>query len=284
MGKISQIPSQQIISFHFRFLRLPVTWEVLTGARWEKFRAAKLRAEVAVRGRALTSDELAEFERRIPAAPLLCGRMKQIRAAKSEVLSEITDFRGLRADFFRLREGEVNKLAAFLDSVGAWPPSRDPSKYAPGHGLRFPVYVQPDDVWAFRYDLRDALLDKNRAWFKENVAPVLSKPKTWLDLFPRQPANDFHLQFELSDVAAGVVILTNARHMLFASVLADIAGGIRFKKCSRKGCGAPFPITSEHVKRFCTEKCGHLALVQKTRAEERKKRRAEKLLARKSLR
>ncbi len=237
-----------------------------------------------MRGRALNSDELAEFEGRIPVAPLLCGRMKKIRTVDSEVLSEITDFRGLRADFFRLPEGDLNKLAAFLDSVGAWPASRDPSKYAPGHGLRFPVYVQPDDVWAFRYDLRNALLDQNRAWFKETVTPVLSNPKTWLDLFPRQQANDFHLQFELSGVAAGVVILTNARHMLFAGVLADIARDICFKKCSRKGCGAPFPITTEHVKRFCTEKCGHLALVQKRRAEEKKERRAEKLRARKSMR
>jgi hypothetical protein len=276
MMKISQIPSQKIIPIRFRFVKLPVVWNVLTGARWEQYRVAKLRAEVAGRGRELTKDEIAYFARRIPAAPLLCGRLRRIQAVDSEVLSEITDIRGIWDEFFRLPEGDLTKLAAFLNKVGAWPSSGDPSQSTPGHALKFPVIVQPSAVWDFRDDLRDGLLDRNRQRFKEAIAPVLSKPQTWLDLFPHQPANDFPLRFELSGVVAGVVTLTNTRHMLFATALADVAHDIRFKLCAREGCGVPFPITSEHVKKFHSAKCGHLALVQKGREEEKKKRRAEK--------
>jgi hypothetical protein len=202
--------------------------------------------------------------------------MKRIQSVDAEALSEIGDMRGLRDEFFGLPKGDLNQLAAFLNKVGAWPSSGDPSQSAPGHALKFPAIVQPSAVWAFRDDLRDALLDRNCQRFKEAIAPVLSTPKTWLDLFPYQPANNFPLRFEFSGVVAGVVILTNARHMLFANGLADVGQGFRFRLCARKGCGVPFPIKSEHLKRvkkFHNARCGHLALVQKGRDEEKKRKR-----------
>ena len=254
-------------------------WEVLAGARWEQLKAARLKgyeAYAAKRGKKLMLDELANIERRMPAGPLLRGRIKKIEAIDSEVLSEITDIGAIREKFFGLPENDLDKLAAFLNEVGAWPSSGDPSQSTPGHGMKFPVIVQPSDVWAFRDDLKDALLDKNRKWFKQSVTPVSSKPKTWFDLYSNHQANDFHLHFELSNVVAGVVTLTNARHMLFATLLADVARGIRFKLCARKGCRQPFPITSEHVKKYHSPECGHLALVQKQREKEKKKRRAGK--------
>lgn len=276
MKKRSPRPSQQNISFRFRFVKLPVTWEILTGARWEQYKAATPKNVAAKLKRELTPDEIADFERRIPAAPLLRGQMRKIQTLDSEVLTEIADLRSLRDEFFALPEGDLDTLAGFLNKVGAWPSSGDPSKGTPGYALSFPVFVQPDEVWAFRRDLDDALLDRNRQSFKEAVTPVSSRPKTWLDLYVPHPANDFHLRFELSNVVAGVVTLTNARHALFATVLADIARGIRFKMCARKGCTVPFPITSKHGKKYHSVKCGHLALVQKQREVERKKREAEK--------
>lgn len=287
MMKRSQIPSQQIISFRFSFIKLPVVWEVLTEARREKFKTQLFKECVAGRRWQRRPGEMAAFEEWLPVAPLLWGRMRRIQTLESEVLSEITDLQSIRDEFFALPENDPERLAAFLNRVGAWPSSNDPaSRNSPGHGLMFPLVVQPSEVWAFRADLRDALLDKNRQWFKENVTPVSSKPKTWIDLFPRQPANEFPLRFELSGVVAGIVPLTNARHMLFATALADVAQGIHFKLCARKGCGVPFPIKSEHlkkVKRFHDTKCEHRALVQRGREEEKKKRRAEKPRARKSL-
>jgi hypothetical protein len=273
MVKRSQSTSQHIIPIRFRFVKLPVVWEVLTGARWEQLKAARLRSYAKRRGKELSVDEKTDFERLIPAAPLLYGRIKGIQAIDAEVLSEITDIWQMREKFFGLPEDNLDKLAAFLNEVGAWPSSNEPDPDIPGHGVRFPVILKPDDVWAFRHDLKDALLDKNREWFKESVTPVSSKPKTWLDLFSHHRANDFPLRFELSDVVAGVVTLTNARHMLFAIALADVSRGIRFKTCARKGCGAPFPITSKHAKKFHSPECAHLALVQRGRNAEKKKRR-----------
>ncbi|MGA7523538.1 MAG: hypothetical protein WBW84_13880 [Acidobacteriaceae bacterium] len=283
MRKRSQIPSQQEFSFRFRFVKLPVVWEVLDGARWEYFRAARLRgyaAYAAKRGGKLTSDGLAKFERQFPAVPLLRGHLRELQAVDSEVLSEIADIESLRAEFFGLPENDINKLADFLDKVGAWPSSDDPAQDSPGHGFRFPVIVQPGAVWAFRDDLRDAVLDRSRKWFKASVTPVSPKPKAWIDLFSQHPVNDFHLRFELSGVVAGVVTLTNARQMLFASVLADVARGVRFRICKRKDCLKPFPIRDKRTGEYCSEKCGHLALVRRGR----KKVEAAKKMTRKSLR
>ena len=195
--------------------------------------------------------------------------LKEVRSLDAEVLSELNGWHW-RDEFFRLPEDDLDPLAAFLNEVGAWPSSAD-STDIPGHAIRYPVFVQPDDVWAFRENLNYALLDRNRKWFKETVTPVLPKPKTWLDLYPPQPANDFELRFELSGVAAGVVTLTNARHMLFATVLADVARGIRFKTCKRKDCRNPFAIESGHKRDYCGQYCGHLESVRRNRAKSKNK-------------
>jgi hypothetical protein len=197
------------------------------------------------------------------------------RESASRVLSELNGWHW-RDEFFALPRGDVDRLAAFLSGVGAWPGQGEPNPNAPGHALRFPLIVQPEDVWSFRDDLKDALA--NHKLVKETVAPGRSSPKSWSDLFSHSSANSFEMRFELSNVTAGVVTITNARHMLFATLLADVARGIRFKICKRKGCEVSFPITSRHKKDYHSRECGHLALMQRKRRAERKKR------ARKSLR
>lgn len=267
---MAQIMAQTLIPIRFRFLKLPVSWEVLVGERLDKFRAAQLKTYAAKRGKELTLNEQTALERRAPAGSLLCGRIKEVRSLDAEVLSELNGWHW-RDEFFALPENDLDQLAAFLNEVGAWPSSGN-STDTPGHAMKYPVFVQPNDVWAFRENLNYALLNRNRKWFKETVAPVLSKPKTWLDLYPPQPANDFQLRFELSDVAAGVVTLTNARHMLFATALADVARGIRFKTCQRRDCQKPFAITSEHTRKFCSQYCGHLVSLRKKREKEQRER------------
>ena len=64
-------------------------------------------------------------------------------------------------------------------------------------------------------------------------------------------------------MSVGAVTITNARHMLFATVLADVARGIRFKTCKRKDCRKPFPIESEHKRDYCKPYCGHLVSLRK---------------------
>jgi len=227
------------IPIRFRFLKLPVTWELQDNK--------KLGA-------------------------VLCGQLKLSREADKVPLSELDGWK-LRDEFFRLPENDPHRLAAFLNAVGAW--SSDPEEAA-FDLRRFPCYVHLDDVWRFRADLRDALLRTHRENFIRSVAPRLAKPKTLADLEaePYSWVHNFPLRFELSDVAAGVVTVTNARRMLFATVLADVAGGIRFKICQRPDCGVAFPLESKHKRKFCCWNCAHLTTVRRNRPRKGRRKNA----------
>ncbi len=277
--------AQQIVPIRFTFVRLPVSWKVLSGEQLRGLLAAQFKAHATKHGKKLSSDKLRDLMKgSTPAGPVLYGQLKETESAQSGVLREINGWHW-RHEFFSLPADDLDRLVAFLNEVGAWPSSGDPNPYTPGHALMFPAIVQPEDVWSFRDDLKDALLDGNRKWFKETVTPIISKPKTWLDLYSHQPANNFPLHFELTKVPGGVVTLTNARHMLFATVLADVARGIRFKTCKRRDCRKPFPIETKHKHDYCEPYCGHLVSLRKKRDEEKKQRRAEeRKRARKSLR
>lgn len=214
------------IPISFRFLKMPVTWEMGTSQKTGTF----------LRG-------------------------QQIVQPLDKVKLSKLDGWECRDEFFGLPENDVARLAAFLDKVGVW--SSDPERME-----RYPLHAHVDDVWRFRAELRDALLDQKH--FIASVTPKVPNPKTELDLMQPHPANRFLLRFELSEVAAGVVTITNARHMLFATVMADIASGIRFKTCKRKDCGKPFPLESEHKRKFCSQYCGHLVSQRQKRAAKRK--------------
>ena len=74
---MAQIVAHTLIPIRFRFLKLPVSWEVLAGERLDKFRTAQLKAYAAKRGKELTLNEQTDLERRALAGPLLCGRIKR---------------------------------------------------------------------------------------------------------------------------------------------------------------------------------------------------------------
>jgi hypothetical protein len=228
------------IPISFRFLEMPVTWEVSVSPK---------------------------------VGTVLCGRLKKWESPEEVGLSELDGWT-CRDEFFGLPENDAAKLAEFLDKVGVWSADGESSSL---DWSRYPLYAHVDDVWRFRGELRDALLHQKD--FMAGVTPNLQRPKTLLDLMAQpHPSNNFPLRFELSKVAAGVVTITNARQMLFATVLADVARGIRFKTCKRKDCGKPFPIESEHTRMFCSQYCGHLVSQRKKRAAEQKRRRARKSL------
>jgi len=212
------------IPIRFRFLKVPIKWE-LTGTD-------------------------------------LSGKPRKIDLEERS-LSELDGWQ-CRREFLDLRENDPNALLAFLDKVGMWQGTEAP--YWPIKVLR----VESANVWDFREDLKSALLyPKN---FMDQLAPQIPAPKTLLDLYLPHPANDFRLRFELSRVAAGVVTILNAREMLLATALTDVARGIRFKSCKRKDCGRPFPIESEHERKYCSQYCGHLESLRRKRREEQKKR------------
>ena len=239
--KMAQIMAHQIIPIRFTFMRLPVAWSADTTAK---------------------------------AGPVVSGRLQRWKTSPDEVRLVELDGWHLRDEFFGLPENDIEALTRFLNKVGVWSSETGASL----DWSRYPLHVHPHDVWRFREELKDALLYPKA--FASSVTPRLTKARTLLDLMTPHPANNFPLSFELTDVAAGAVTLTNARHMLFATVLADVARGIRFKTCKRKDCRKPFPIESEHKREYCGQYCGHLQSVRRKRREAR----AAKKKARKSLR
>jgi hypothetical protein len=230
------------IPIRFRFLRLPVAWEVSVSPL---------------------------------VGTVLCGQLRKWESSPGEVRLSELDGWACRDKFFGLQEDDVPGLADFLNQVGAWFSGPDSAAL---DWSRYPLYAHADEVWQFREDLRDALLDQSRKHFVEQVAPELPVPKTLLDLMAPRPANNFPLRFELSKVAAGVVTIINARQMLFTTVLADVASRISFKTCKRKDCEKPFPIESAHKRKFCSQYCGHLVSQRKKRAAKQRQKRARKSL------
>jgi hypothetical protein len=222
------------ISIRFRFLRLPVVWEVSENPK---------------------------------AGPYFHGQLEVTPEKKDLKLVELDGW-ALRDQFFGLPENNIDRLAEFLNKVGVW--SSDPDEAALDIS-RYPLSACAEEVWRFREDLRWALLYQRP--FIAQVAAESKSPRTRFDLISRpHRANQFQLRFEITDVVAGVVTILNARHMLFTTVLADVASGIRFKICQRKDCRKPFPIESEHARKFCSQPCGHLVSQRKKRAAKRKKK------------
>jgi len=254
MGKNVTRPSHQIIDIRFRFLRLPVTWEVLEGNRWDEYKASCLRR---VPSKALLNGVS------VPPPPLLYGRLK-VKAAEVGTFPVTEDLDAVRAEFFDLPEGDLHSLAAFLNTVGAWPSSGDPSQSLPGHQMRFPLTVEPQAIWDFRRDLRHAML--NPSQFKEFLHQMRN-PRSWLELSSQEgAANGFTVQFELFGPVVASVTLTNARHMLFAAALSDLARGIRFKRCKRRDCTGLVPVKKGSLKKYHTTRCERRALMRRRRA------------------
>jgi hypothetical protein len=186
-----------------------------------------------------------------------------------------------RREFFKLPQNE-NTLLGFLSKVGVWREGRvgadmpyvftpvAPFIYWPSKEMLQncqigqPPPVSVEAMWDFRRSLAEFL--KNRKRFIETHAPA-RRPRTGLEtLFP---VNKFDLSFELEKNPEGVVTVIGAREMLLTTVYADIVRGLRFKYCRRSDCKAPFAITSNHEKFYCSQACAHLDNVRKKRREAR---------------
>ena len=235
------------IPIRFRFLKLPAIWDLR-----------------AVQGQPHHEGQYFAFP-------------KLLTDGEGSKVSELDGW-SCRDEFFGIPEGDNEKLHKFLTNVGVfsnlelsghW--SKEVTQHCrEGH----PVPIDVQGLWNFRDGLRRALID--RKGFKEKYASPLPRPTTTLGMV-KQSGAEFPLHFELESVALGVVTTTDAYHMLLATVFADVARDIRFKVCKREDCQRPFPITSEHTRKFCSQYCGHLVSQRKKRAAEQKKRRTEKL-------
>ncbi len=242
------------IPIRFEFLRTPAIWELRT-VEGDRHHSAQLFAF----SRVLSDDSLDAFK-----------------------LTELDGWKR-RDEFFEITDGNDAKLLKFLAKVGVWSNMEISGHWSQevmrhcreGH----PVPISVQGLWRFREGLKWALLNKRE--FRERDAPRLSRPETGLQLVQRSGI-EFPLRFELESVASGLVTITDAYHMLLATVFADVARGIRFKTCKRRDCLRPFAIESKHVRIFCSQYCGHLVSQRKKRQKEQMEKRAERRRAKKS--
>jgi hypothetical protein len=186
-----------------------------------------------------------------------------------------------RDAFLSIPENDNDKLLQFLETVGQWSRSEgDITRHWSQEVQRHisdgnPTPLSVAGLWIFQRSLKQALLNKSA--FKKMYAPLTARPKTGVELLQEgHQGVAFPLRFEITDVPFGVLTLTCAYDALLATVFFDVARGLKFKVCSRKDCGKPFPITSDHAKWFCSQYCGHLVSQRNKREMEKKKRQAEK--------
>jgi hypothetical protein len=187
-----------------------------------------------------------------------------------------------REEFFAIPENDNNSLIGFLEKVGMW--FRDDEQLS-GHWSKEiaqhlragnPTPINVPGLWKFQKSLRQTLTNKNS--FKETYAPLLTRPQTGLQLLRESRAGvEFPMRLELTNVATGAITLTDAYHMLLATVFFDVARGIRFKTCQRKDCGKPFPLETKHKKKFCSWYCAHITTVRKNRPRVGKKKAGKSL-------
>jgi hypothetical protein len=239
------------IPVHFQFLRTPCVWEIRTVMR----RWAVGEPRVPVRMLFPTTDIREDYR------------------GKPQLL----DGWNCRDEFFKLPQNEES-LLGFLSKVGVWYPgsvtsghwSKEVMRHClEGHPLPLPV----DGVWGWRKSLGESLV--NRKKFIENHAPALQQAQTLAEALHRgSRSNKFSLSLEMEKSPEGVVTVTNAHHMLLTTVYVDIVRGLGFKYCRRSDCKAPFAVTNNHEKFYCSQPCAHLENVRKKRREAREVKRS----------
>jgi hypothetical protein len=261
------------IPLKFQFVKVPVKWELRT---------------VATTGHLDPGHHTPE-EISSSSVVHLCGRLEQVEW-KSRSFSELDGWR-CRDDFLRLTTHDNEALRKFLESVGLFSFSN-----APLSDPRQDLFIEAHEIWRFRETLEWGLQPRYRKHFTAQLAPKLPGPKSLYEAIVRPhlvkfgegpnaihelmaaPDIEYPLRFELTNIAAGTVTITNARLMLLATVFVDITRNIRFKVCKRKDCDRQriFPIESEHERKYCCQYCGHLESVRRNRRIESLKGRSEK--------
>jgi len=188
-----------------------------------------------------------------------------------------------RREFFKLPQTE-NSLLGFLSKVGVWhwwtvPPFVHwPVEMMQHIRAGHPPPVSVQAMWGWRESLGEFLV--NRKGFVEKHAPARPQARTAYEiLFPGMgrgtghESNKFDLSFELEKNPEGVVAVMEARQMLLTTVYVDVVRGLGFKYCRRSDCKAPFAVTNNHEKFYCSQPCAHLENVRKKRREAREAKR-----------
>ena len=170
------------------------------------------------------------------------------------------------ADAWHLREAflkldpDAQDVLGFLNRWGFW-----------NSGTK----VQLEEILSFQHRIRRALLSRTDEWLSGQETLALFSPD---DTFSN-PESRLHSPDARSGYPNFRIRTYFCHAAISATVTFDLLGRVRFKRCSRPDCRYPFPITSRHRRKYCTQYCAHLESVRRTRkltASREKKGRATK--------
>jgi|SRR5215831_2238869 len=135
----------------------------------------------------------------------------------------------MRDDFLRV-ESSVASAITFLEEWGRWSPRR---------------WVALKEILSMQAAVRKAMSSPAK-WF--------TTPFSALGPWRKRPEYPF---FVLSTAECSAAISM--------TVTIDLLLRTPFKCCARWDCGHPFPIRSKHKRKYCSQYCGHLESVRRSR-------------------
>jgi hypothetical protein len=160
----------------------------------------------------------------------------------------------LRDEFFHLQHGDAKSLLDFFNRWGLWHVPTGDFEIDLDNG------VSVREFWEIRERFQRAVMGPVTEWLMDdsvNISP--------LAVFqPREKYPYFNLKANCSSLA------------IQNTITLDLLRKVKFKICKRQDCRAPFPIESEHERKFCHQYCGHLESLRKKRREEKKARKRER--------
>jgi hypothetical protein len=163
-----------------------------------------------------------------------------------------------RKEFLALPRNDNSALLKFLTKMGLFHRHSEgllghwSSEVMQHYRQGNPIPVDVRGLWMFRDNLKRDLLGKQ---------------------MPETADVEFSLSFELTRTAAGVVTVTDAYHLLLATVFVDAAKRVRYKICQREDCRELFPLENKHRKQFCCWYCAHITTVRRNRPHRKQKTR-----------
>ena len=148
----------------------------------------------------------------------------------------------LRDAFLRVTP-EPKHILKFLNHWGRWNADK---------------YVRLEDFADLQRTVRKALLSPAEEWFN-NISDNLDS------LWDRRTEPPY---FAVETFECELAIRM--------TVTIDLLRSADFKLCARKDCSQPFQITSAHKRRYCTQYCGHLQSIRKSRKKNKARARTDR--------
>lgn len=155
---------------------------------------------------------------------------------ESGPLSKPADAWAMRQEFFGLRPDKTDALLEFLNRWGLW-----------GSG-NTPKQEWLAEIWQ-KHDLfRRAVKRPIAEWLQDEFNGVLRYA------YPRPQQYPFHF-----------LTVSGCEQAIRVTITLDLLHRVKYSICARPDCRVPFPIESQHERKYCSQYCGHIESVRRKR-------------------